>query len=297
MLSFLYAIGHALVVILLGAAAIAFGAALPDGVDVWMGRVVGVTLVALGAWVLIELIRKGRDFRLRSRWILVLGGTFAGLRRVQAARSRRKLAIEHEHEHEHDQLGEPVAETPAGQPEVVAQHEQPQAHDHDHLGPLEPLPEPVSDLAGSAPAPRFWQRSGGHSHRPDRSITHRHAHRHEVELAVTAPVDGASTGNGTAAGIGILHGVGVESPTQIAVFVASTSMVGVWAGMALLLAWVVGLVVANSGLAILAAYGLLGAERNSVVYATVAAFVGVASLAMGLLLLFGVDSVLPELAM
>ncbi|MGH1491627.1 MAG: hypothetical protein ACRBK7_19905 [Acidimicrobiales bacterium] len=289
MLSFLYAIGHAVVVIMLGALAIAFGAALPDGVDVWMGRVVGLTLVALGAWVLIELIRKGRDFRLRSRWILVLGGTFAGLRRVRAVGSRRKLSIEHEHDHVHD--------SPDSAP-----HDQVQAHDHDHLQELAPLPEPVDELrspeltssvsrfgaARLALSDRFSAMGGsGHSH----GVKHRHVHRHETELNETAPI----TGNGTAAGIGVLHGVGVESPTQIAVFVASTSIVGVGAGMALLLAWVVGLIIANSLLAVLAAYGLLGAERNFAIYATVAAFVGVASLAMGLLLLFGIDSVLPEL--
>ena len=34
-----------------------------------MGRVVGLTLVALGAWVLVGLARQGRDFRLRSRYL------------------------------------------------------------------------------------------------------------------------------------------------------------------------------------------------------------------------------------
>jgi len=95
-LSFVYAGGHGVVVIALGLLAIVFGSALPEGVDVWMGRVVGVTLVVLGAWILIDLARSGRDFRLRSRWILVLGGTFSGLRRVRDARRRRRVVIEHE---------------------------------------------------------------------------------------------------------------------------------------------------------------------------------------------------------
>jgi high-affinity nickel-transport protein len=102
------------------------------------------------------------------------------------------------------------------------------------------------------------------------------------------------TGSGTAAGIGMLHGVGVESPTQIAVFVASASVVGWAAGLAILAAWCVGVVLANSGLAVLAGFGLLEARRNFVVYATVAVLVAVGSIVMGTLYLFEFD-VLPAI--
>lgn len=320
-LSFLYAAGHGVVVMVLGTLAILFGASLPDGVDVWMGRVVGVTLIALGAWVLIELIRKGRDFRLRSRWILVIGGTFAGLRRVREATARRKLTIEHEHDHPHDHSHEVI--------DLTDDHAQPFAHDHAHLSgdadeeeridltELEAEVAEVGSATASANAGSVvtetgsvggrwfgWARGGrglarshglGRSHGPGDShgpgLRHSHRHRHETRLADSA----TGTGNGTAAGIGLLHGIGFESPTQIAVFVASTSVVGAWAGFGLLAAWVVGLIVANSGLALLAAYGLLGAERNFVIYATVAVLVGVISLTMGVLLLLGIDNVLPEL--
>lgn len=296
MLSFLYAVGHAAVVMVLGVAAILFGAALPEGVDVWMGRVVGLTLVALGLWVLIELLRKGRDFRLRSRWILVINGTFSGLRRVREANARRRLTIEHAHEHDH--------ESEAG----TGDHG---AHDHAHLETSTTLPEiidltevgqPADALVGAATEEpsvsssrrsRLWQAAGrhrGHSH-SHAVHSHSHSHRHETSLVES----GSGTGNGTAAGIGLLHGVGFESPTQIAVFVASTSLVGAWAGVGLLVAWVIGLVLANSLLAGLAGFGLLNAERNFVIYATIAAFVGVASLAMGMLLLLGIDGVLPAL--
>ena len=72
----------------------------------------------------------------------------------------------------------------------------------------------------------------------------------------------ARYGNGTAAGIGVLHGVGIESPTQIAVFVASTSVVGAAGGVGLLVAWIVGLVVANSVLAVLAGAGVRRARSG-----------------------------------
>ena len=297
LLSFLYAAGHGVVVIALGALAILFGASLPEGVDVWMGRVVGATLVALGAWVLIELVRKGRDFRLRSRWILVLGGTFAGLRRVRQVSARRKLRIEHDHDHDHTELRRDTAD-----------HEQAHAHDHAHTSDDDVIdltaeaPTPAmatghteGSVSGSDPQRRFawFGGRGSHGHGLGHTHTHSHPHLHETTLADS--VTGAGAGNGTAAGIGLLHGIGFESPTQIAVFVASTSVVGAWAGFGLLAAWVAGLIIANSALAVLAAYGLLGAERNFVIYATVAVLVGLISLAMGVLLLAGVDGVLPAL--
>lgn len=323
-LSFIYAVGHGLVVIALGVAAIAFGAALPEGADVWMGRVVGITLIALGAWVLIELVRKGRNFRLRSRWILVIGGTFAGLRWVREATARRRVSIEHDHEHVH----------PVSDGDFETEHLEHHAHDHAHTQdgveaseahsldqPLidltaedgQPVAEQVAQLAVSGATSRTGSRFGSgqgwmagfsrsnrskrahgrtdaHSHA--HSHTHSHTHSHEAVLA-----DGANggTGNGTAAGIGMLHGIGFESPTQIAVFVASTSIVGAWAGLGLLVAWVVGLIIANSVLALLAAYGLLGAERNFYLYATVAVVVGVLSIAFGVIALSGAE-VLPELS-
>lgn len=292
-LSTLYAVGHAVVVLALGGMAIVFGASLPEGADVWMGRVVGATLVALGAWVLIELVRKGRDFRLRSRWILVLGGTFAGLRRVREARAARRVSIEHDHPHDHVAPHDTAAAKTVG-PE----------HDHDHIDLRDKtddvLPSPQLETVGDGGHRHrkllgfgFGFGSGhGHDHNSsDHSHSHRHPHNHELSLAERA----TGTGNGTAAGIGVLHGIGFESPTQIAVFVASTSLVGVWAGVSLLVAWVIGLVIANTFLAVLAAYGLLGAERNFTIYATIAVFVAVASLAMGTYLMFGVDPPLPDL--
>ncbi len=285
-LSTLYALGHAVVVMVLGGLAIVFGASLPEGVDVWMGRVVGATLVALGAWVLIELVRKGRDFRLRSRWILVLGGTFSGLRRVKEARAARRVSIKHDHPHDHV----------APHDDEVAQTVGPE-HDHAHIGlrdnteTVVPAPE-LEAVGGDGRRPR---RFFGFGHNHGHAHSHRHPHTHEMTLAENAGGPGNGSGNGTAAGIGVLHGIGFESPTQIAVFVASTSLVGAWAGVSLLVAWVLGLIIANTFLAVLAAYGLLGAERNFTIYATIAVFVAVASLAMGAFLMFGVDPPLPNL--
>ncbi len=56
----LYALGHGSVVIALGVAALAFGALLPDWLDPLMGRIVGLTLVGLGLWVMYSVYRYAR---------------------------------------------------------------------------------------------------------------------------------------------------------------------------------------------------------------------------------------------
>lgn len=271
-LSLLYAIGHGAVVFALGATAILAGAAIPHSVDAWMGRVVGITLVALGLWILIELARKRRSFRLRSRWILIINGTFAGLRRVRKGRPSRHVIVDHDHVHDHV----------AGQEES---HETEVAHDHAHISQtaeiIELAPLPVSAALDSSAHADSATLAGA----PDMSADN-HTHQHSHRLALP---DGPSAryGNGTAAGIGMLHGVGIESPTQIALFVASTTVAGASVGLLLLAVWILGLIIANSAIALLAGFGLLHAERNFGIYATLAVVVGVMSIAMGTMFALG----------
>ncbi len=83
----LYALGHALVVAILGGLVLIVGAQLPDWIDPLMGRVVGLTLLLLGIWVFVSLYnyaRHGTEFRLRSRWMVVFDGARHGWRRFQA---------------------------------------------------------------------------------------------------------------------------------------------------------------------------------------------------------------------
>ncbi len=291
-LSLLYALGHAFVVFALGCLAIVAGTAIPDGLDRWMGRIVGLTLIWLGIWVIVELVRHGRDFRLRSRWMLVLDGSFAGLRRVARFADRRQIEVEHEHEHEHDH------ETGLAEVDVTGDHESAQ-HRHGHdTGTAAPpsVEEPDEALVAARSSGRSSASAGGSVRRLlSQRMRHSHRHRHVVPLPDRLGAEsGSDTGAGTATGIGMLHGVGVESPTQIAVFVASTSVVGWTSGVAILAAWCVGLVLANTGLALLAGLGLLEARRNFAIYATVAVVVAVASIAMGALYLLELD-VLPAL--
>ena len=86
-LASLYALGHASVVLALGILALVVGTVLPDWVDPILERVVGVTLVLLGIWVLISVVQylRGKgEFRMRSRWMLVFDGVRYGWDRLQA---------------------------------------------------------------------------------------------------------------------------------------------------------------------------------------------------------------------
>src|SRR4051812_33717882 len=199
-LATLYAAGHAVVVFMLGLAAILLSERLPDAVDHVMERVVGATLIALGVYVIVALVRHGRDFRMRSRWMLVL----SGVRRLWSHRQATEpIVIEHEHEHA-------------------------EAHGHVHV-PAGPH-DAVAAHAGS----------------------HSHAHHH----VATVPDDPFMRYSGpTALTIGMLHGVGAETPTQVILFVAAAGAGGTSAGVALLIAFLVGLLASNSLIALAGTYG------------------------------------------
>jgi hypothetical protein len=104
-----YFAGHGVVVGGLGAAAIAAGEHVPASVDHVMEKFVGVTLVALGIYVLASLVRNGHNFRMRSRWMLIFGGIrrLAGRERQRrsvlfsAGNSRPETAESHAYGHRH----------------------------------------------------------------------------------------------------------------------------------------------------------------------------------------------------
>jgi high-affinity nickel-transport protein len=194
-----------------------------------------VTLIALGLYVTVSLVRNGRDFRMRSRWMLLLGG----LRRLRSRRGE-PVVIEHDHEHALDE-----------------------AHEHTH----------VHAHAGGS--------DGG---------THCHPHRHVAPM----PDDPfMSYGRPTAFGIGMLHGFGAETPTQVVIFVAAAGVGGTAAGIAMLMAFLVGLLSSNTLIAVAGTYGFLSATKSWPLYVAVSVVTAAASLFVGTLFLLGNDAVLP----
>jgi high-affinity nickel-transport protein len=207
-LALLYALGHALVVVALGLAALYFQAVLPEWIDPVMERIVGATLVLLGAWVVFSLARYwrgGGELRLRSRWMLVFW-----LAR-QAWRSLRA-----------------------------------RLHGHAHDG-------------------------RAHAHRPDQY------------------------GPGTAFGTGLIHGIGAETGTQVLIIAAVGGAASQGLGVAMLLAFVAGLVLSNTAVALLATVGAASAGRLRPVYLTAGCLAAVLSLYVGGYALLGLSDQLPDL--
>jgi ABC-type nickel/cobalt efflux system permease component RcnA len=100
-LATLYALGHALVVFLLGFAAIVLAQRLPDGVDAVMERFVGATLVILGCYVFYAAARHGRHFRMPSRWMLMFSGVRRGVHWLRRREGATNELVEIEHDHVH----------------------------------------------------------------------------------------------------------------------------------------------------------------------------------------------------
>ncbi|MFP5342839.1 MAG: hypothetical protein ACLGIJ_07950 [Candidatus Limnocylindria bacterium] len=201
----LYALGHGIVVILLGIAAISFGAILPDWLDPIMGRVVGITLVLLGAWVLYSVYRYavgGATFRLRSRWMLVFDGVRYAWRRFQA-----------------------------------------RLHGHEHVEPLEM----------------------------------------------------SSYGNRTAFGVGMIHGIGAETGTQVLLIAAVGGAASAGLGIPMLFAFVLGLLLSNFAIVLFTTVGFVASQTRERVYVAVGLVAGVFSLGLGLIYVFGLDAVVPDM--
>ena len=236
-LATMYALGHAAVAFAIGAAVILASAHVPEAVGGVMERLVGVTLVALGAWVIVSTMRNGRSTRMPSRGALVVGA----LGRVR--RRTKPVVIEHEHEH------------PVGEP-----------HEHDHVHEL------------VAVGPRSNTR------------THRHRHRHVGAL----PDDPfPAYGGGVAVGIGAVHGIGFETPTQALVFVTAVGAGSRAAGLLVLACFLLGLVAANTVVALGSTFGLAGAGSRTRLYTVASLVTAAASLALGLLYVFGKGDVIP----
>ena len=201
----LYALGHGAVVIALGLAAIAFGALLPDWLDPIMGRIVGLTLVALGVWVMYSVYRyarAGERFRLRSRWMLVFDAMRYGWRRLQA-----------------------------------------RIHGHEHVEPLEM----------------------------------------------------SSYGARTSFGVGMIHGVGAETGTQVLLIAAVGGAASAGLGVPMLFAFVLGLLISNFAIVMLSSVSFVSSQAREQLYVAVGAVAGLFSLFVGTIFLFGLDGTLPDL--
>ncbi len=187
----------------LGSAALMLGAVLPSWVDTVMGRVVGLTLLALGAWLLLAAFRHaryGHEFHLRSRWMLMF--EWAGTVR--------------------DRL--------TGRPSTV-------------------------------------------------------------RAARTRPY-----GARTSYGIGMIHGIGAETATQVLLISVLGGAAGRGLGIPLMLSFIVGLVLANTVIVAISASGFAGAGSRPRLNLSVGLVAGVISIVLGAFFVLGWEAGLPDLA-
>ena len=244
----LYAAGHALVVFILGLFAILLAARLPKGVDGVMEHVVGLTLIVLGVYVFYALLKHGREFRMRSRWMLIFAGVRRGARWLRVRRESAAIVVSHEHVHSPSEV---------------------HVDEHDH--------NVVPAVVGRG---RSTPRQ------------HRHGHRH----IATMPDDPfMNYGRATALGVGMMHGIGAETPTQVLIFLTAAGAGGKGTGVLLLVCFLAGLLTSNSLVALASTFGFLGATRNFRVYATVSVVTAVFSVVIGAIFVFGQSTLLPTI--
>ena len=206
-LGFDYVLGHAFMVALLGGMAILLHRSLPGGIDRWTGRVMGATLIGLGAIVFHQLARR------RS--------------------------------------GSPESETASEATPRVATR-------------VTLLVNGVLWLAWRMQ--RLW---GGRRNQP-----------------VTAFADGF--GHSSAFLVGIVHGVGAETPSQLLVFLLAAGLGSAARGLIGLGVFILGLVLMN-GLMCALAVKLLAAAGRKVWLPVITGFTAAYSIAVGCVFLFGLS--------
>ena len=197
----MYALGHSVVIFVFGLLAMLLGLSLPDWVDGVMEHVVGFTLLLLGIWVLGTVLREGKTFRLRSRWMLLIEALKRGM---------------------------------------------------------------------------FWLR---------RTKDHEDVHHEHT----------TTYGGKSCFALGVLHGAGAETPTQVILFATAAGIGGAGTGMLVLLLFVVGLLICNSLMSLLASLGFRSARHRAAFSISLGVVTGVFSSIVGICFLLGQSALLPAI--
>ena len=117
--------------------------------------------------------------------------------------------------------------------------------------------------------------------------SHAHPHRHDeafTDYRVSSSL-----------GVGMLHGIGAETPTQVLVFLAAASAGGVGAGLAVLTVFLIGLFAANTAITLMSSLGFHRAGTRQRVFAALGVVTAAVSILLGVAMLSGQDAWLPAL--
>ena len=119
-------------------------------------------------------------------------------------------------------------------------------------------------------------------------VSGEHPHDHDVH-----GVD--QYGVRTAYGVGLIHGIGAETGTQVLVIATAVGAGTKLMGVAVLMMFVVGLLISNSFITFATAAGFVSSRRRQWIYVFAGLLAAVFSLVVGLVFLFRASGFLPDL--
>lgn len=106
---------------------------------------------------------------------------------------------------------------------------------------------------------------------------------------------GQQYGTGTAYAIGLIHGIGAETGTQVLIIGTAVGAATKGMGIATLFVFVFGIIISNSIVTLLTTTGFLSAGRRQWIYIAVGAIAAAFSLLVGLVFLLASSNILPDL--
>ena len=119
-------------------------------------------------------------------------------------------------------------------------------------------------------------------------VSGEHPHDHDVHGA-------DQYGVRTAYGVGLIHGIGAETGTQVLVIATAVGAGTKVMGIAVLMMFVVGLLISNSFITFVTAAGFVSSRRRQWIYVFAGLLAAVFSLVVGLVFLFRAGGFLPDL--
>ena len=116
---------------------------------------------------------------------------------------------------------------------------------------------------------------------------HGHAHVEPLEMS--------SYGARTAFGVGMIHGIGAETGTQVLIIAAVGGAAGAGLGIPMMVAFIIGLLISNTIIVVVSSAGFVASQARQRIYVLFGVLAGVFSLAVGFIFLFQLETLLPEL--
>jgi cytochrome c biogenesis protein CcdA len=116
-----------------------------------------------------------------------------------------------------------------------------------------------------------------------------HGHEH------VRPLEMSSYGSRTAFAVGMIHGIGAETGTQVLIIAAVGGAAGLGLGIPMMVAFVAGLLISNTAIVLLTSTGFATSQLRTRLYLVAGVLAGVFSLLVGFAFLTGSEGLLPSL--